>query len=32
MQGGADEMRKFQAAEVALWKRIATKAKVELQE
>ncbi len=32
MQGGADEMRRFQAAEIALWKRIAVKAKVELQE
>jgi tripartite-type tricarboxylate transporter receptor subunit TctC len=32
MQGGADEMRKFQADEIALWKRIATKAKVELQD
>lgn len=32
MQGGADEMRKFQAAEIELWKRIALKAKVELQE
>jgi tripartite-type tricarboxylate transporter receptor subunit TctC len=29
MNGGADEMRKFQAAEIALWKRIAIKAKVE---
>lgn len=29
MNGGADEMRKFQAAEIALWKRIAVKAKVE---
>jgi tripartite-type tricarboxylate transporter receptor subunit TctC len=29
MNGGADEMRKFQAAEIALWKRIALKAKVE---
>ena len=32
MQGGADEMRRFQAAEIALWKRIAVKAKVELQD
>ncbi len=32
MQGGADEMRKFQASEIALWRRIAVKAKVELQE
>ena len=32
MQGGADEMRKFQAAEIELWRRIAVKAKVELQE
>lgn len=32
MQGGAEEMRKFQAAEIALWKRIAVKANVELQE
>ena len=29
MDGGADEMRKFQASEIALWKRIALKAKVE---
>lgn len=29
MNGGADEMRKFQAAEIDLWKRIAVKAKVE---
>ena len=29
MNGGADEMRKFQAAEIELWKRIAIKAKVE---
>lgn len=29
MQGGADEMRQFQASEIALWKRIAVKAKVE---
>lgn len=29
MNGGADEMRKFQAAEIELWKRIAVKAKVE---
>lgn len=29
MNGGADEMSKFQAAEIALWKRIALKAKVE---
>ena len=29
MNGGAEEMRKFQAAEIGLWKRIAVKAKVE---
>lgn len=29
MQGGADEMRTFQASEIELWKRIAVKAKVE---
>lgn len=29
MNGGADEMRTFQAAEIALWKRIAVKARVE---
>ena len=29
MNGGADEMRKFQAGEIELWKRIAVKAKVE---
>ena len=29
MQGGADEMRQFQAAEIDRWKRIAIKAKVE---
>ena len=29
MTGGADEMRKFQTSESALWKRIAIKAKVE---
>ena len=29
MTGGADEMRKFQTSEIALWKRIAIKAKVE---
>lgn len=29
MQGGADEMRQFQAAEIERWKRIAIKAKVE---
>ena len=29
MNGGADEMRQFQADEIALWKRIAVKAKVE---
>ncbi|GAB3661996.1 Bug family tripartite tricarboxylate transporter substrate binding protein [Ramlibacter alkalitolerans] len=29
MQGGADEMRRFQADEIALWKRIATKANVQ---
>jgi tripartite-type tricarboxylate transporter receptor subunit TctC len=31
MQGGPQEMREFQAAEIRLWKRIATQAKVELQ-
>jgi tripartite-type tricarboxylate transporter receptor subunit TctC len=31
MKGGPDEMRSFQAAEIQLWKRIATKAKVEQQ-
>ena len=29
MNGGAEEMRQFQADEIALWKRIAVKAKVE---
>lgn len=29
MNGGAEEMRKFQAEEIALWKRIAIKAKVQ---
>jgi len=29
MNGGAEEIRKFQAAEIELWKRIAVKAKVE---
>lgn len=29
MQGGAEEMRQFQAAEIDRWKRIAVKAKVE---
>jgi len=29
MQGGAEEMRRFQASEIELWKRIAVKAKVE---
>jgi tripartite-type tricarboxylate transporter receptor subunit TctC len=29
MQGGADEMRRFQAAEIELWRRIAVKAKVQ---
>jgi tripartite-type tricarboxylate transporter receptor subunit TctC len=29
MQGGAEEMRAFQASEIELWKRIAVKAKVE---
>ena len=29
MQGGADEMRQFQAAEIDRWRRIASKAKVE---
>ena len=31
MRGGADEMRAFQNAEIQLWKRIVTKAKVEQQ-
>jgi tripartite-type tricarboxylate transporter receptor subunit TctC len=31
MTGGADEMRRFQAAEIALWKQIVVKAKVEQQ-
>lgn len=31
MNGGADEMRRFQAAEIALWKQIVVKAKVEQQ-
>ena len=31
MQGGPEEMRAFQNAEIQLWKRIATKAKVEQQ-
>jgi tripartite-type tricarboxylate transporter receptor subunit TctC len=31
MQGGPQEMREFQAAEIQLWKRIATQAKVQLQ-
>ena len=31
MNGGPEEMRNFQAAEIQLWKRIATKAKVEQQ-
>ena len=31
MNGGPDEMRNFQTAEIQLWKRIATKAKVEQQ-
>jgi tripartite-type tricarboxylate transporter receptor subunit TctC len=31
MHGGAEEMRTFQNAEIALWKRIAVKAKVEQQ-
>jgi tripartite-type tricarboxylate transporter receptor subunit TctC len=31
MNGGPQEMREFQAAEIQLWKRIATKAKVEQQ-
>jgi tripartite-type tricarboxylate transporter receptor subunit TctC len=31
MKGGPDEMRAFQASEIQLWKRIATKAKVEQQ-
>jgi hypothetical protein len=31
MRGGPDEMRAFQNSEIQLWKRIATKAKVEQQ-
>jgi tripartite-type tricarboxylate transporter receptor subunit TctC len=31
MSGGPDEMRAFQASEIQLWKRIAQKARVELQ-
>jgi len=31
MTGGSEKMRKFQANEVQLWKRIAKQAKVELQ-
>lgn len=31
MNGGPDEMRSFQAAEIQLWRRIATQAKVEQQ-
>jgi tripartite-type tricarboxylate transporter receptor subunit TctC len=31
MRGGAEEMRAFQSAEIQLWKRIVTKAKVEQQ-
>ena len=31
MQGGPQEMREFQAAEIRLWKRIAAQSKVELQ-
>jgi tripartite-type tricarboxylate transporter receptor subunit TctC len=31
MKGGPEEMRAFQSAEIQLWKRIATKAKVEQQ-
>ena len=31
MQGGPEEMRRFQAAEIGLWKRIAVKANVEQQ-
>ena len=31
MSGGAQQMRQFQADEMALWKRIATQAKIELQ-
>ncbi|WP_038207349.1 Bug family tripartite tricarboxylate transporter substrate binding protein [Xenophilus azovorans] len=29
MQGGAEEMRRFQASEIELWKRLAVKAKVQ---
>ena len=29
MSGGAEEMRKFQAEEIELWRRIAVKAKVQ---
>ena len=31
MSGGPEQMRQFQADEIALWKRIATQAKMELQ-
>ena len=31
MSGGPEQMRQFQADEIALWKRIATQAKIELQ-
>jgi hypothetical protein len=31
MNGGPEEMRTFQAAEIKLWKRIAASAKVEQQ-
>ena len=31
MSGGPAQMQQFQANEIALWKRIATQAKIELQ-
>jgi hypothetical protein len=31
MQGGADEIRQFRAAEIERWKRIAVKAKIDLE-
>ena len=31
MSGGPEQMRRFQADEIALWKRIAAQAKIELQ-
>jgi tripartite-type tricarboxylate transporter receptor subunit TctC len=29
MQGGAEELREFQAAEIDMWKRLAAKARIE---